>query len=190
MAARATGLLLVGMLLVCGCGIADPLNAPSGPRATTTVRLAGPRSAGTGNEVASPAVDLARLRPADGAAVTPRQALERFGQLAINWTYKTLAAQQRRLARLSIGAASHAQQRAAAQTPLDYQLRRGRIENHGRIVAIAPTGRAGHYVVVTREQITTARASTAVNASYHVTLAVVHRLRSGGYAVSSWQPQN
>lgn len=182
-------LVVAAALVMSGCGIADPLNVPADrPTLTTTVSLDTER--GSPNEVPSPHVDLAAMPPAADAAATPRQAIANFDALYVNWTYRTLAAQQRRLARSSVGAASNAQQRAAAQTPLDYELRRGRVENRGSVVAIAPARVAGRYIVVSYERTTTARTPSNVGSSYHVTVATVQRLRMGGWAVSSWQPQS
>jgi hypothetical protein len=56
----------------------------------------------------------------------------------------------------------------------------------------APGGGPGQYVVVTRE-LTTATATDAyrgLRPAWHVALATVTRLATGGWALSGWQPEN
>jgi hypothetical protein len=84
---------------------------------------------------------------------------------------------------------------AAAQTAGDYELKRGGVANSGAVEAVAPLpGHRDEYVVVTRER-TTATNTTAyqgLRPAWHVAVAAVERLASGGggWVVSRWQPGN
>lgn len=123
----------------------------------------------------------------------PTLAIAAFATGYINWTASTVSARMRALAKLSVGQARSAVLLAAAQTAQDYELSRGGVANSGTVEAIAPLpGASRQYVVVTRER-TTASDSTAYQGlapAWHVTLAAVTRLTTGGWAVSTWQPEN
>jgi hypothetical protein len=124
---------------------------------------------------------------------TPLIAIEVFATGYINWTAETIARQMRLLARLSVGQARSAVTLDATQTAQDYELRRGGVANSGTVEAVAPVlGTAYEYAVVTRER-TTASNTTAYDGlapAWHLALATVTRLRGGGWAVSSWQPES
>jgi hypothetical protein len=82
---------------------------------------------------------------------------------------------------------------AAAQTAGDYELKHGGVANRGTVEAVAPLG--GHryqYVVVTREQTTASNTSAyqGLRPSWHLALATVAQLASGGWAISRWQPES
>ena len=131
-------------------------------------------------------------RQAATGVPTPVEAIDVFATGYINWTAATIVARMRALARLSVGQARSAVLLAAAQTAQDYELRRGGVANSGtvEVVALLP-GTAGEYAVVTRER-TTASTTTAYEGlipAWHVALATVAQV-GGGWAVSSWQPQN
>jgi hypothetical protein len=167
---------------VCaGCGIADPYQRPAPtPAAGTTTLL---------NEVSTPPPRAART-PVLAPAPTPAAAVEQFARLYINWDYRTLAGIQRRLSAMSVGEASATNARAAAHTPADYELRRGRVANRGHIAAIAPA-RPPHrwaYVVVTVERTTGSQGFAGLRPAYHVTLATAQPVE-GGWAISRWEPQ-
>jgi hypothetical protein len=124
---------------------------------------------------------------------TPAVAIDVFATAYINWTAATIAARMRALAALSVGQARSAMALLASQSAQDYELRHGGVANSGTVQAIAQLGGGGqHYVVVTEER-TTASATNAyagLRPAWHVTLATVVRVAGGGWAVSSWQPQN
>lgn len=130
---------------------------------------------------------------AAGAAPTPFQAVREFAGAYINWNAQSVAGDMRALAAQSIGQARSAMQLAAAQTAGDYELQSGGIANSGTVEAIAPLlGHADQYVVVTREA-TTATDTTAYAGllpAWHLAIATVARLPSGGWALSGWQPEN
>ena len=130
---------------------------------------------------------------AGGAAPTSIQAVREFASAYINWNAQTVAGDMRLLAAHSTGQARSAMQLAATQTAGDYELRNGGIANSGTVEAIAPLpGHADRYVVVTREA-TTATNTTAYAGllpAWHLAIATVARLQSGGWVLSAWQPEN
>lgn len=172
------------VLLASGCGIRDPLNDPAlAPLQSETTR--------SPNEVGVPrSTPPSRSALADASA-SPKAAIERFAQLYVNWSARTLAEHQRELAAVSVGEASSAEAAAAAHTPGDYELRRSHLANQGQLVAVSPTipPRPGSYMVVTRERTTGTGLYDQLRASYHLTIATVQRI-PGGWAVSQWHPQN
>jgi hypothetical protein len=124
---------------------------------------------------------------------TPAVALDVFATAYINWTAATIAARMRALAALSVGQARSATALLAGQSAQDYELRHGGVANSGTVQAIAQLGGGGQRYVVVTEERTTATATSAyagLRAAWHVTLATVARVPGGGWAVSSWQPQN
>jgi hypothetical protein len=124
---------------------------------------------------------------------TATDAIDVFATAYINWTAATVSSRMRALAKLSVGQARSAVLLAAAQTAQDYELARSGIANSGTVEAIAPLAGSGdEYVVVTKER-TSASNTTAYRglaAAWHLSLASVARVPTGGWAVSSWQPEN
>jgi hypothetical protein len=121
---------------------------------------------------------------------TPSGVLAAFALRYVNWTYRTLAADQRALAAMSVGAARQAELQAAAASAADTTIARARVENSGRLVGVAPdASQPGRWIVVTREQTGGNSEYEGLRASYHVALARVARV-ADGYAVSQWQPQS
>jgi len=121
---------------------------------------------------------------------TPTAALTAFSRLYSNWTYRTLTADQRTLAAMSVGAARLAEQQAAASSRADTTIARGHIWNSGQIVSVAgDLAEPGTWAIVTREQTGGSTQYEGLPASFHVTLARLARV-PGGYAVSEWLPQN
>jgi hypothetical protein len=116
--------------------------------------------------------------------------VERFANQYINWSYATLASDERRLAAESVGEARLVETQAQAQTVRDVPLRRNHIYNRGTVVAVSPAngGTANEWVVVTREQTGGDEEYAGLNAAFHVTLATVQRV-SGGWTLSAWRPQ-
>jgi hypothetical protein len=167
------------------CGLADPYQTPDEHTTSSTT----PRVVDNEVRPARPYRDDDRATGAP--APTPTEAVAAFAELYVNWTYATLAETRRSLGDLAVGEAAAAQRRAAAETSGDYELRRGKVENHGEIVTVAPQrgASAGHFVVVTRETTTGAGAYDGLPPAYHVTLVTTEAI-DGGYAVSSWRPQS
>jgi hypothetical protein len=130
---------------------------------------------------------------APGASASPIVAIEAFATAYINWTASTVSGRMRALAALSVGQARSETALAAAQTAQDYELRRGGIANSGAVEAVAAVlGARDEYAVVTRER-TTASNTTAyqgLRPAWHLALATVTQVKGGGWALSSWQPEN
>lgn len=170
--------------LLTGCGLLRRTGAASSRSAVAPAQSNPGEGEGT-----IPAGDSREAAPADPAATAP-QAVERFADGYINWTYLSLAGDQGRLAASAVGAARAAELQARTQTARDTPLRRAHIFNTGTVVAVSPVvgGPAGEWVVVTREQSGGDQEYAGIGASFHVTLASVQHV-AGGFAVSAWRPQ-
>lgn len=187
-------LLAAAELTLAGCGLTDPY----APRGQTTWRPAvtgpSPQAAAPQQNPgeppapppAAPAVQTpAQLQP------TPQDAIAQFAGLYVNWSWRTLTAQQRQLARISVGAARLAEQQAAAASSRDSEISRARVYNRGQVITIAPDRtHPSEWVVVTREQTGGDSQYDGLQASYHVTIARVVQIPGRGYAISQWLPQN
>jgi hypothetical protein len=181
-----TGALPIAAVL-CAVALAGCSN-PDAPVATTQSTT----SSSTVQNAGEPPAPAPRAPSAESpyrVKPTPTQALEAFAGLYINWSYRTLSAQQHTLAAVSVGPARLAERQAAAASEGDTAIARGQIWNRGSVVSVAPeTGTPEEWVVVTREETGGNTQYEGLGASYHVTLA---RLASvpGGYAVQEWLPQ-
>ncbi len=178
-------LLVVLSAVVALSGCTNP-DAPS----TTTEAASASSPQNTGEPPAPPPVS-SQAQAATEVQPTPAKALETFAQLYVNWTYRTLTSNQRKLAAMSVGAARLAERQAAASSQADSTIARGHIYNTGQILSIAPElSQRGTWVVVTREQ--TGGSSSeyqGLQAAYHVTLAKLAHVQQG-YVIESWLPQS
>jgi hypothetical protein len=179
--------LAVASLVVCGLALTGCVNPDAQHNGTpegTTV------SAQNVGEPRAPAAPSASSQAPADAQDTEQKALRAFGQLYSNWTYRTITADQRMLAAMSVGAARLAERQAAAETRGDTAITTGHIWNRGQLVSIVPDlSHPGTWAVVTREQTGGSTQYEGLPASYHVTLARLARVPDG-YAVSEWLPQN
>jgi hypothetical protein len=175
-------------LLVLGCSVA--LSGCTNPdTAVTTSSTPGPSVANRGEPAPTPPVSPSSQAPTR-AQRTPRAALETFATLYINWDYRTLTRQQQTLAGMSVGPARLAEQQAAASSRSDEALSRGRIHNHGQVIAVSPASKKpGEWVLVTLERTGGDSQYEGLAASYHVTLARLAEIHRD-YAVSEWLPQS
>lgn len=167
-------------VLLAGCGISDPYTRTE--RATSTADAAIERGEHDG-----PAPPAAPPPVRGAAALTPQQALTRYGAAYVNWTDATLPANERRLAAMSIGQA-RAQALAESSAP-PATLTRYAVANAGTVVAIAPgqgTERS-KWAIVTDEQTSGDGPYQGLPATTHVTWATVTRV-AGGWIVSGWYP--
>ena len=187
MTGRRLAVPAVLALAAVGCGATPRATHTATHAATNTSAVA---RADAVHEYPSPPPPR---QTATHAAPTAAQAVRAFVAAYINWNAQTVSADMRSLAARSVGQARAAMTLAAAETAGDYELRQGGIANSGTVEAVAPlAGRAGEYVVVTRES-TTASNTTAyqgLEAAWHVALATVQRMPGGGWALSDWQPEN
>ena len=122
---------------------------------------------------------------------TPAGAITQFATLYMNWTWRTLAANERELAALSVGPARLSEQQAAAAAVGDSTIAQSRVYNSGQIISIAPSlTNSKQWVIVTREQTGGNSQYDGLQASYHVTLAELAQLKNGGWTVSEWLPRS
>jgi hypothetical protein len=186
--ARAAAALLAAGL--AGCSLQSPYG-PRADRARPTSAPDAPDPAPERDGTILAADQAAQLTLAAAAAQpTPQAALARYAQLAVNWNWRDIAAVERRLATLSLGAARAQARQAAAHAAADTTLRQQQIRNSGRAVAIAPgQGQAaGRWVIVTRERTTGQGAYAGLPPTLHVSYAQLTRTPAG-WVISQWQPQ-
>ena len=184
---RAAAGLACLALGLAGCG------AP-GPSATQPTSPPLVAQADRTREVPTPA----RRQSVVGGWRTPAQAVAVFAATYVNWTAATVSVRLRALAEVSVGQARAAMLLAAAETAGDYELHRSGVANRGTVEAVAPLPASpGRYVVVTREQTTSAAGGTyrGLAPAWHVTLATVTRLPVAGVAgrlwvLSGWQAES
>jgi hypothetical protein len=181
MSRRVTLLTAALAALVVLPGCANP-DAPAAGIATR-------ETAGNAGEPPAPAPPpIASEHPA-AAQPTAQAAVERFASLYMNWTYRTLADEQRALASAAVGEARRdaLQAATAAHNP---QLTRNRVWNRGEILAMAPDrARPGRWLIVTREETGGSAEYRALPASSHVIVALAVAA-GGGWAIEQWQPQS
>jgi hypothetical protein len=177
------------VLLACLSGLLVALAGcrnPDAPVAETST-LASPQNAGEPRAEPPPAP---AAQAPFGVQPTPQRALAQYAVRYVNWSYGTLTSDQRALAGMSVGAARLSEQQAAARTQADRTISRGRIWNHGTVIAASEDQAApGMWLVVTLERTGGNSEYQGLPASYHVTLARLARM-PGGWAVSEWLPRD
>lgn len=173
--------LLFALLALAGCHNPDAPSATTGAASTRS-----PQNAG---ELPAPPPQSSSAQAPAVVQATPIKALEAFARLYVNWTYRTLTSNQRRLAAMSVGPARLAERQAATASHADTTISRGHIYNTGQIVSVAPDlSHTGTWVLVTREQTGGSSEYEGLPAADHVTLAKLASV-PGGYAVEAWLPQ-
>ena len=182
-----------------GCGLTNPYQstgratAASSTNSTTTTSTAAdaldPRPERGGHIPAAVRAAQDRVSAAAGSS-TARDAVIRYATLAINWQAATLAAHERRLAALAIGAARLQAGQQAASAPTDRALIEDRVANHGQVISAQPgVGPARRrWVIVTDEQTTGQDAYRGLPAQLHVTYAITTHTQRG-WVISQWAPQ-
>jgi hypothetical protein len=179
----ATLLLVALAIATAGCSLLPGPKPTPGSKPTPLTR------AERAHEVPTPQP----RQIVSAAAASPVVAIEAFATAYVNWRAGNVSARMRALAALSVGQARSALSLAAAQTADDYELRNGGIANSGTVRAVAPVlGAAGQYAVVTLERTTASNTNAyqGLRPAWHLALATVKRQRSGGWAVSVWQPES
>jgi len=189
-AARLTANAAVALvaLTTTGCSLQSPYSPPASPAPIPSALDAGDPAPERGGQIPAAAQAAQDALTPGSAQPTAQAALSRYGQVAVNWTWRDLTTVQRRLAQISLGQARAQALQAAAGA--DSTLRALQISNSGQPVAIAPgQGPAtGRWVIVTREHTTGQASYAGLPPTLHVTYAqVVHSTQ--GFVVSQWQPQ-
>jgi hypothetical protein len=183
-------------LVVAGCGISNPYTQPTATTHAVT-STAQPRPAVTGTD-ADPTPERGGTIPSNATrsqtklagtagAATPQAALERYAQLYVNWTAASVAAEQRRLASISLDSARAQALQAAASYEHDATLIASHVTNTGTVVSIAPGqgAAAGQWVVVTSETTSGQGGYQGLPPELHVTYAQLTHTRAG-WVVSEW----
>jgi hypothetical protein len=176
--ARASALMAVVAVALCGCGISDPYTKEPRPAPADTVT----RGDHDGPPVPSGSVSAGAVAP------TPQATLDRYGAIYVNWTAGTLPGVERRLASISAGQA-RAQALAEASAPPSRSVSSYAVSNSGQVVAVARglgAGR-GEWAVITDEQTAGEGPYQGLPATSHVTWATVRR-DGPGWLVSGWYP--
>jgi hypothetical protein len=180
-AAGASILALITAVALGGCA------NPDAPERTASRHVASPRSPG---EPDAPGPPSAATQGPAQVQRTPTAALAAFASRYVNWSYRTLAGQQRALVAISVGSARLAEEQALASSGGDSTITAGQIRNSGTVVGISTDlTDAGRWLVVTREQTHGGAQYQGLPRAYHVTLARLAAV-GGGYAVSEWLPQS
>jgi hypothetical protein len=173
--------MLVFAFALAGC---------SNPDAAGTASVSSETSPQNTGEPQAPGPPAAAAQAPADVRSTPAGAIAAFAARYVNWDYRTLAADQRTLAAMAVGAARLSEQQAAVSSASDSTITRGRIWNSGQLVSVAPDrARQGIWVLVTRERTGGDSQYEGLPATYHVTLAQLARVPNG-FAVSQWLPQN
>jgi hypothetical protein len=179
--------LAVTCLLLCGLALTGCINPDAQRTSAPDDSRSSPQNIG---EPRAPAPVSTSSQAPTAVQDTERKALSAFSRLYSNWTYRTLTADQRTLAAISVGTARLAERQAAASTHSDTTIATGHIWNRGQLVSIAADlSRPRTWAIVTREQTGGSTQYEGLPASYHVSLARLAHV-NGGYAVSEWLPQN
>jgi len=188
--AATHGVAALAALALAGCSLHSPYSSGSRPPVATGPNAGDPPPERNGHiPPAAQAIQTA-LEPGT-AQPTPEAALARYGQIAVNWNWRNLAAVQHHLASISLGQARAQALQAAAGASTDSNLRAQRITDFGQPISIAAgQGRAaGRWVIVTRERTTGQGAYAGLPPTLHVTYAQLTHT-SDGYVVSRWTSQN
>jgi len=179
--------VMLAAVALAGCTNPDAPTTGATEAAPVTTPAAAPRSPG---EPAGPAPPSATSQAPSQVQRTPQSALTGFAELYVNWSYRTLTAEQRSLAAMSVGAARIAEEQAAATSQADSTIRQGHIYNSGQVVSIGPDlTHRDMWIVVTRERTGGDAQYEGLPAAYHVTVAQLAAI-PGGYAVTQWLPQS
>ncbi len=178
---------VVAALALTGCTNPDASTTGASESASLTAPAA---ASGSSGEPAAPAPPSAASQAPSRVQGTPQSALSAFAQLYVNWSYRTLTAEQRSLAAMSVGAARIAEQQAAATSEADSAIRQGHIYNSGQVVSVGPDlTHRDMWIVVTRERTGGDAQYEGLPAAYHVTVGQLAAV-PGGYAVMQWLPQS
>jgi hypothetical protein len=190
---RQPGVLAAAVLtsgLLAGCGLHDPAAAYYGTTTSKSSKAAvnptpAPERGGT-----IPQSDKPQLA-VTAASASPAAALERYANLACNWTWANVAARQRQLVDESLGQARSNAQQALAELAADRTLAANSIVNRCQIVSLARgAGPAkGQWVLVLTQSTSGSADYSSLPATLHVIYAATAH-ESNGYTVTRWAAQD
>jgi hypothetical protein len=181
-------LILVPVLAALVAGCQDPYRQNAEPRDESRP-AARDQSHGDERPPLAREHDTAPAVTSD-AQRRPRAAVDAFCSQWVNWSWRTIERQQRRLARLATGRLAGQLAAEARLRAQDQALRRDRLGTRGRVVAIdvKPSGATrGAVCVAWQEQLVHGRAD-AEGARHRVYLTTIQRTQDG-WAVRRWEPQ-
>jgi hypothetical protein len=181
--------VLIGGLLA-GCGLTDPGAAYYSTTTSKSSKAAvnptpAPERGGTIPQSDKPQLAFT------AASASPAAALERYANLACDWTWANVAARQRRLVDESFGQARSNARQTLAELAADRTLAANSIVNRCQIVSLAQgTGPAqGQWVLVLTQSTSGSAGYSSLPATLHVIYAATAH-ESNGYTVTRWAAQN
>lgn len=181
---------VLAALTIAGCSLTNPYS----PQATTPPSSNAPDAPDPpperGGSIPAAAQTAQRTLAPAAAQPTPDDALARYATIAINWSWRTLASTERRLATLSLGQARAQALQTAAHAAANAGLRQQQIRNSGQPVSIAlGEGQAGgRWVIVTTERTTGTGSYAGLPPALHVTYAQLTHTPAG-WVITQWLPQ-
>jgi len=178
----------LAVLTTTGCSLQSPYSPAPAPALASSASDAGDPAPERGGQIPAGAQAAQDALAPGGAQPTPQAALNRYTQIAVNWSWRDLTHVQRHLASISLGQARAQALQAAASA--NATLRAQQITNSGQPVTIAAGQGAavGQWVIVTREHTTGQGSYGGLPPTLHVTYARLTHT-SQGFVVSQWQPQ-
>ena len=182
--------IALAVLTTTRCSLQSPYSPPPPPAPPSSAPDAGDPPPERGGQIPAGAQAAQDALAPGGAQPTPRAALARYAQIAVNWSWRDLTNVQRHLASISLGQARAQAVQAAASASADSTLRGQQISNSGQPMSIAPgEGEArGRWVIVTHEHTTGQGSYAGLPPTLHVSYARLTHT-SQGFVVSQWQPQ-
>jgi hypothetical protein len=187
MTRRAALVVTLLALLVAACGCQDPYSSQPSLSSPSPTRS---RKA-TPGDTSRPGPRIPPLTPATArGSRSPRRAARSFAARWVNWDWRTVADQQRSLARLATGSLAQRLRADGGSARIDASLARDRPGSRGAVAAIdlRTAGDRASGVVVTRELSYTGGRTDLGGRRYRVYLIRLSRGRNG-WEVSAWQPQ-
>ena len=121
---------------------------------------------------------------------SPRRVASSFGELWVNWDWRTVGGQQRALARRATGQLARQLQANASSARIDATLARDKPGSRGAVTAVdlIATRERVTGIVVTREQTFTNGRADLGGRRYRV-YRIHLRRDQDGWEVSGWEPQ-
>jgi hypothetical protein len=181
--ARTTCLAAAAALALALAGCHDAYQQePTQPASTPPARA--PENAGRPSG-RGPVLPLAR----DTRGRSARAATNAFARTWINWDWRTVAAQQRSLARLAAGRLAADLRANARTTTVDASLARDRPSSRGTVIAadLRPRREMASAIVVTHEQTYTDGHADVGGQHHRVYRALLTR-GAHGWEVRAWTP--